>query len=147
MMISTYLRALAVLAAIGLSSLTAGSVEYAGQLPAISEENYIATPGESDVSILLDLFPFEGEIATTPDDQRPALAEGLTRQVVELYLKELEPADAKALTSAEVMLVYVRERDEYDKPRFSAMVEIGLLKATIAGGKIEQITPAPTLAF
>jgi hypothetical protein len=127
------------LAVIILSSI-AGSLsavaEDLGSTVPISDQNYIATPSANGVGILLDVFPNEAALKAAPGADRVAIGETLARRTVELYLKELEDADKKDIKTAEVTIVYIRQRDEYDKPMFSAMTEVGKVVLALEDGKI-----------
>jgi hypothetical protein len=114
---------------------------------AVSDQNFIATPSATGVKILLDLFPFEARVKSEPEAQRGAMAEAVARQAIGLYLKELDDVDRKDITQAEIVLVYVRQRDEYKKPRVAAMAEIGKLQAVIENGTIKAVTPVTKLNF
>ena len=127
-----------------VSRVLAGNL---GETLAISDQNYIATPAADGVKILLDVFDSESALRAVPAGDRPAIAETLARRTVDLYLKELDPADRAALRSADVTLVYFRQRDEYDRPMYSAMSEIGHVIALLLGGKIAKIDKATEMKF
>ena len=139
--------ALALMALIGAGGIRPVSAGDLGSSVAITDQNYIATPSATGVNILLDVFQSEAALKAAPAADRATIAETLARRAVDLYLKELEDADRKAMKTADVSIVYIRQRDEYDKPMFSAMTEIGKVSLSLQDGKIAKLDKASVMKF
>ena len=135
---------IAIVCAISVQPVRAGDL---GSSVAITDQNYIATPSATGVNILLDVFQSEAALKAAPAAERATIAESLARRAVDLYLKELEDADRKAMKAADVSIVYIRQRDEYDKPMFSAMTEIGKVSLSLQDGKIAKLDKASEMKF
>ena len=139
--------ALALMALIGAGGIRPVSAGDLGSSVAITDQNYIATPSATGVNVLLDVFQSEAALKAAPAAERATIAESLARRAVDLYLKELEDADRKAMKAADVSIVYIRQRDEYDKPMFSAMTEIGKVSLSLQDGKIAKLDKASEMKF
>ncbi len=101
----------------------------------IKEEQYIVNPVGESVVMIFDLFSNQAKLKALSSVDRPVAAKLLASRVIDHYLATLPKGDAAAIKSANVALVYIPKRNEYQNPDLSSLQQLGVAKVVIRDGK------------
>jgi hypothetical protein len=113
----------------------------------IGPEHFLLTMQETTGSVMVDLHPFKAQLSAVPAADRPALIDSLGRRVGGLVFEELEAADARKLRELTVNLVYVTQRDEYNRPRAGGLQQLGAVQLSLGDGKITNAVASGAFPF
>jgi hypothetical protein len=130
--------ALWALAAVLLAAAAGGHPAYASEAAAvleIKEEQYIVNPAGDSVVMIFDLFAHQAKLKAIAAPERPTAARLLATRVLDHYLATLPKSEAAGLKSANVALVYIPKRNEYQNPDLSSLQQLGMAKMAIKDGR------------
>ena len=101
----------------------------------IKEEQYIVNPVGDSVVMIFDLFSNQQKLKVLPSAERAIAAKLLVSRVTDHYLATLSKSDAASIKTANVALVYIPKRNEYQNPDLSSLQQLGVAKVVIRDGK------------
>jgi len=138
---------LVLVCALGIGTIERSRAIFLGDVVSLTDQNVIGIPQGDEVTILLDLFPFEGKLKALSPSDRTQVATELALRATDIYLDGTTDEERAAVKTTSVALVYIRQRDEYNKPRFSSMAELGRAKVVVTNGKPASASVTGALEF
>lgn len=101
---------------------TAGPVR--GAALDVPAKHIVVAPDKGKLLILLDLFPFAEQLRGKSGKEAADIATATAAKYADLYSAKKEHA---SLAETTVMIVYVKNMDEYNRPNYGGMVRHGTL--------------------
>jgi hypothetical protein len=90
----------------------------------IPEKNIVTSARDGKFILLLDFNPFRQLLQSKPENEAKSIVTGTAKHYAELYGKKKEFASYGEVL---VMVVYVKNMDEYNRPNYAGMTRHGTL--------------------